>query len=145
MLDSLFNTIFGWAVGPSPLWGLLIVSLFLTLFTTLVYKFVTDQEVLKQIKGEMKEIRKEMKEAKDNPEKMLELNKRSMEKSMIQMKNSFKPMIITFIPLIIIFSWLKNTYEPIALNLLGIHSWLLIYIIFSIIISIILRKLLKVH
>jgi len=147
VLDSFFNAIFGWAIGQPPsLVGLIVVSIVLTFFVTLVYKFMTDQEALKSIKKEMKEIRKEMKEVKDDPTRMMELNKQSMEKSMVQMKNSFKPMIITFIPLIIIFGWLRNVYEGVDLNFLGfINGWLWVYIIFSMIISIILRKIMKVH
>ncbi|MCD4759629.1 EMC3/TMCO1 family protein [archaeon] len=146
VLDSFFDAIFGWVIEPSPLWGLLVVSLILTFFVTLVYKFMTDQEALKSIKQEMKDIRKEMKQFKDDPEKVMELNKRSMEKSMTQMKNSFKPMLITFVPLIIIFGWLRNTYEGVQLNFLGfIDGWLWVYLIFSMLASIILRKLMKVH
>lgn len=146
VLDSFFNSIFGWAIESSPLWGLFVVSFILTFFVTLVYKFMTDQEALKSIKQEMKEIRKEMKEFKDDPEKMMELNKRSMEKSMVQMKSSFKPMIITFIPLIIVFGWLRNIYEGVQLNFLGfIDGWLWVYIIFSMVISLTLRKLMRVH
>ncbi len=146
VLESFFNAIFGWAIEASKLWGLLFISFILTLFVTLIYKFATDQEALKSIKKEMKEIREDMKKFKDDPEKMLELNKRSIEKSMVQMKNSFKPMIITFIPLIIVFGWLRNTYEGVNLNFLGfINGWLWVYLIFSVVMSIILRKLMRVH
>ena len=145
VLDSFFNAIFGWAMESSKVWGLFVISLVLTFFVTLVYKFMTDQEALKSIKQEMKDIRKEMKEVKDNPDRMMELNKQSMEKSMVQMKNSFKPMIITFIPLIIIFGWLRETYAELPIEFLWFSSWLWIYIIFSIIFSIFIRKLLKVH
>ncbi len=145
MLDSLFNSIFGWAIDISPIFGLFIIAFVLTLFVTLVYKFMTDQELLKSIKQEMKEIREEMKKFKDDPQKMMELNKKSMEHSLSQMKNTFKPMLITFIPLIIVFGWLRNIYGTLTLNFLGIHSWLLIYIIFSMVLSLILRKIMKVY
>lgn len=146
VLDSFFNAIFGWAIEVSQIFGLFIISLVLTLFTTLVYKLATDQEALKTIKEEMKDLRADMKRFKDDPEKMMELNKISVEKSMIQMKNSFKPMLITFIPLIIVFGWLRNTYNETELNFLGfIDSWLITYIIISVAVSIILRKIMKVH
>ena len=64
-----------------------------------------------------------------------------MEKNIKYMTKSFKPMLITFIPLIIMLGWLKTTYQTITLPL----GWIWIYIISSLIFSIILRKLLKIH
>ncbi len=144
-IGNILDKIFLWAIELSPLGGLFLVSFVLTLLVTVVYKYMTDQELLKSIKEEMKEIRKEMKEFREDPKKMMELQKKSMEKSMVQMKNSFKPMLITFIPLILVFGWLRKVYEVTEVSFLGISSWLMIYIIFSIIFSITLRKFLKVH
>ena len=145
VLDSFFNKIFGGIIESSPLGGLIFISFILTFLITLAYKFMTDQVLMKSVKGEMKDIRKQMKEYKDDPTKVMELQKKSMERSMAQMKNSFKPMIITFIPLIIIFGWLRGVYAELEISFIGISSWLWIYIIFSIIFSITLRKILKVH
>ena len=144
-LENFFENTLGWAIEWSPLGGLFIISFLLTLLVTLVYKHMTDQELLKSIKEEMKELREEMKRFKEDPKKMMELQKESMEKSMVQMKNTFKPMLITFIPLILVFGWLREKYELIDISFLGITSWLWIYIIFSIILSTTLRKFLKVH
>jgi uncharacterized membrane protein (DUF106 family) len=145
MLDTFFNTIFGWAINWSPLGGLFIIAFTLTFIITIIYKLMTDQEALKSIKEEMKQLRQEMKEAKDNPERLMELQKKSMEHSLKQMKMSLKPMLVTFIPLIIVFSWLKVAYSNLPINFIGIHSWLWIYVIFAVVSSIILRKALKVH
>ena len=145
VLENFFNSIFGWAIEAGPLGGLIFISFVLTFLITLSYKYMTDQELMKSVKAEMKEIRKQMKEFKDDPSKVMELQKKSMDKSMVQMKNSFKPMLITFIPLIIIFGWLRGVYAEEVVKFLWIDSWLWIYIIFSIIFSIIVRKLLKVH
>jgi uncharacterized membrane protein (DUF106 family) len=128
VLENFFENTLGWAIEWSPLGGLVIISFLLTVLVTLVYKYMTDQELLKSIKKEMKDIRKEMKEFREDPKKMMELQKESMEKSMIQMKNTFKPMLITFIPLILVFGWLREKYEVIDISFLGITSWLLIYI-----------------
>jgi uncharacterized membrane protein (DUF106 family) len=76
---------------------------------------------------------------------MAELNKRSMEKSMTQMKHTMKPTLITMLPLILVFTWLRAEYTVKQVAFLGITSWLWIYIIFSLVISITIRKLLKVH
>nr|MBA4404924.1 hypothetical protein [Nanoarchaeum sp.] len=145
MLDSFFNAVFGWSININPVFGLFFITLILTLIVTIIYKYATDQKKQKMAKEEMKMIRGDMKKYKEDPKKVMEFQKRAMELSMEQMKNSFKPMLITFIPLVIIFAWLKITYEPLTLNLVGIHSWLLIYIIFSLILSPILRKVMKVY
>jgi len=145
--EDFFQSIFGWAIGWSSEGGLIIICFILTLLITLVYKYMTNQNLLKTIKKDMKEIRQNMKEFRNNPQKMMELQKVSMEKSMQQMKNTFKPMLVTFIPLILIFGWLKTVYArpEFAIDFIGIKSWLLLYIVCSIIFSIVLRKILKVH
>ncbi len=144
MLDAFFNAIFGKIIEASPLGAILLISLIVTLLTTLVYKYFTKQKVLKAMKEEMDDLRKQMKEFKNDTQKMMELQKKSFQKSMEQMKHSFVPMLITFIPLIIIFGWLQATYKEIG-KLLGPLNWLWIYILSSIIFSIILRKVLKVY
>jgi len=145
VLETFFEKTFGWLIELSPLGGLFVISFVLTLLVTLTYKYMTDQELLGSIKKEMKEIREDMKKFKENPQKMIELQKTSMEKSIIQMKNTFKPMLITFIPLILVFTWLREVYTSIDITFLGISNWLIIYIIFSIILSATLRKILRVH
>ena len=144
VLDSFFDAMFGSVIEASPLWGVILVSFVFTLLITLAYKYLTDQEVMKSLKAEMKEMRKEMKEYKDNPEKMMQIQKQSFEKSMQQMKMQLKPMLITMIPLLIMFTWLRSTYEGTG-DLFWIFGWLGTYIITSIIFSIVLRKVLKVH
>lgn len=145
VFDNFFQSIFGWAIEWSPVGGLIIICFILTLLITLVYKYMTNQNLLKSIKKDMKDIRHNMKEFRSDPQKMMELQKISMEKSMQQMKNTFKPMLVTFIPLILIFGWLRVQYVGLEINFIGITSWLLIYIICSIIFSMFLRKVLKVH
>ncbi|MFH1972869.1 MAG: EMC3/TMCO1 family protein [archaeon] len=130
---------------PSP-WNLLLISFILTTIITLIYKFVTDQKMMKELKDEMKAFQKEMKELKDNPSKMMEVQKKAMEKNMKYMMHSLKPTLITFIPIIFIFGWLRSYYiglgNPDILFGLG---WIWIYIIFSIVLSLALRKILKIY
>lgn len=149
MLDGFFNIMF-WPMlqVPDP-WKLMGIALFLTLVTTLIYKYTTDQKMMKALKDELKEMQKEMKNLKDNPKKAMEVQKKAMEKNFKYMMHSFKPMLITFIPLLFIFGWLRGHYValgdpkvPLGLFSLG---WIWAYIIFSIIFSIALRKVLKVY
>ncbi|MBT3395417.1 DUF106 domain-containing protein [archaeon] len=145
MLDSLFDAIFGKLIEQSPTGALLLISFLLTSLVTVIYKFATDQELIKSLKAEMKEIREDIKNFKNDPEKVMELQKKSMQKSMTHMKQTMKPTLITMLPLLIIFSWLRNIYNEITVNFIGIHSWFWVYLISSVVFSITLRKLLKVH
>ena len=107
---------------------------------------MTDQKLMKEIKQEMKDLQKEMKQFRDQPEKAMALQKKAFERQMKYMMQSFKPTLITLLPIMLIFGWLRLYYEGLGNPdvLFGL-SWLWIYIIFSIVISIVLRKVLKVH
>lgn len=144
MLDSFFNSIFGFLINWNPLISLLVISFILTLIISLSYKFLTNQKELKQHKEEMDKLQKEIKSLKDNPQKMMDKQKELMEKNLKMMKYQIKPMLFTFIPLIIIFGWLRATYEPLGKMILGL-SWFWVYLITAIIFSIIIRKLLKIY
>ena len=144
MLDSFFNSIFGFMINWSPTVGLLVVSFILTLIISLSYKFLTDQKELKKQKEEMTQLQKEIKELKDNPTKMMEKQGELMKKNLGMMKHNIKPMLFTFIPLIIIFGWLRVTYEPLGKLIIGL-SWFWIYLISAVIFSMIIRKLLKIY
>jgi len=115
MFTEFFNSIFGPVLRLSQPWPILIISLMITLIITLVYKFMTDQEMMKKLKGEVKKLQEDIKEFKDDPKKMLEVQKEMMDKQLKMMSHSIKPTFITLIPIIIIFGWLSSTmaYDPI--------------------------------
>lgn len=145
MFEGFFNTVFGPVMTlPDPL-PIAIISFILTLITTLIYKYMTDQEVMKTLKADIKALQGEMKKHRENKDKMMHYQKKAMEKNMTYMKHSLKPMIITFIPIIFIFGWLRSYYDQLGNPdvFFGL-SWLWTYIIFSIVISIGLRKILKI-
>lgn len=100
--------VFEWFLDLPSLVIIVFVSLLISVITTLVYKFVTDQDKLKSIHAEQKEIREEMKLNKDKPDKVMKLQKRAMEINMQVMPQTFKSMIVTFIPIILIFTWLSG-------------------------------------
>src|SRR3989338_1531724 len=140
VLNSIVDFLFNWTTEFGPLWGVIIVAGIITLITTLVYKYFTDQKALKKIKEDHKDLQEEMKKHKENPAKMAELQKQLLQKGLIEpMKHQLKPLLITFIPFILIFGWLKTTYQSSGDMLFG-FGWFGTYIIFSIIFSIILRK-----
>lgn len=145
MLDSFFNFIFGPLINWHPLGALALISFILTALITVAYKYLTDQELMKSLKAELKQLQTEMKEAKNDTQKLMQLQKQSLEKNMKYMTQSFKPTLFTLIPILIIFTWIRKSYTGLELNFIGIHSWIWIYILFSIAFSIVLRKLLRVH
>lgn len=142
MFESFFNLIFGSLISWNPLFAIIIISFLMTLIITLSYKYLTNQEMMKSLKQEIKDFQKQMKEHKEDSQKVREIQKLSLEKNMKYMMHSFKPTLFTFVPLIIIFTWLRTTFSTIQLPFL---SWFWIYIIVSIVFSMVLRKALKIH
>lgn len=141
ILDPVFNPFM--SIIPNP-YNLILMSLLLTLVITIVYKYVTNQKLMKELKDDMKSMQDDMKKCKDNPQQMLELQKKVMEKNMKYMLESLKPTLVTMLPMLWIFNWLRIYYTDFGAVLFGL-GWIWIYIIFSIIFSIALRKLLKVY
>jgi len=124
------------------------ISAALALGSTLVYKFATDQALVKAIREEVKKIQVEMKENKGNPQKLAELQNKVMPLNLKLMSQSFRPMLITIVPFIILFALLGRVYGTMIVVPLsfweGHLGWIGTYIIFSIIFTTLLRKALKV-
>ena len=102
-----------------PFLAILIISFVITLATTLVYKFTTDQKKMKKLKEDMKEHQKKIKEfSKTDPQKAMSIQQEAKKQNMEYMKHSFKSTLYTFIPIIIIFGWLNThmAYYPIIPN-----------------------------
>jgi uncharacterized membrane protein (DUF106 family) len=100
-------------------WAILIISFVITLVTTLVYKFTTDQKKMKKLKEDMKDYQKKIKElSKTDPQKAMSIQQEAMKQNMEYMKHSFKSTLYTFIPIVIIFGWLNAhmAYYPLTPN-----------------------------
>ncbi len=107
VFETLLNPVFGPLVKLPPILGIFIIALIVSLIVTVVYKYMTDQAMMKDLKTRQKEMQKKMKAAKGDPQKAMQLQKQAMEVNMQYMKQSFKPTLITFLPIIIIFGWLN--------------------------------------
>ncbi|MBC8494652.1 DUF106 domain-containing protein [archaeon] len=108
MFEGILNPIFGPLLQFGFFWALVIMCFILTLLITLVYKFTTNQTLMKKLKADMKNMQKELKKmTKENPKKAMAYQKKMMDKNMQYMKHSMKPTLYTFIPIIIIFGWLN--------------------------------------
>ncbi len=144
------NKAFDAALGPifklpEP-YGLLVVSLIVVLISTLIIKYMTDQKAIKGLRDEMKSLQAEMKKHKEDPKKFAEMQKKSMQKTMEQFKHNFKPMLITMIPFLLLFTWLRTYYTALGNPdvLFGL-SWFWSYFIFTMVLSLVLKKVLRVH
>ncbi len=130
------------------------ISVALALGSTLVYKYATDQNLMKAMREEIKKIQAEMKENKSNPQKIAELQSKAMPLNMKLMSQSFKPMILTIVPFIIIFMLLGKIYGSMTVISLPFHfplsklatglGWIGTYIIFSMVFTTVFRKALKI-
>jgi uncharacterized membrane protein (DUF106 family) len=121
--------------------GMLIVVFIITVITTIVQKYATDQKTLKEMRKEQKEMQKQMKEFRDHPEKMMELQKKQFAMMPKQMKLSMRAIIYTGIPFILFFRWFQDYFVAAGSPKfwLGL-GWFLFYLIFAMIFSSILRK-----
>lgn len=122
----------------NPKVSIAVFSVIVTLVSTLVQKKFTDQEHLKSLKKRQKEIQAEIKKTKE-PSVMQELNAEMLKLTGVMFKSSMKPMFVTIIPFLILFSWLRSIYVPILGN-----GWIWYYLGYSVLASIVLRKVLKV-
>tara|TARA_Y100000310_G_scaffold325133_1_gene388135 strand:+ start:553 stop:1296 length:744 start_codon:yes stop_codon:yes gene_type:complete len=107
VFDKLLDPIFNPLLNFGPLWALVIMSFIISLLIIIIYKYTTNQDLMKQLKDELKEIQKEMKDLRDQPEKAMAVQKRAMQTNMKYMMQSMKATIFTFIPIIILFGWLN--------------------------------------
>jgi uncharacterized membrane protein (DUF106 family) len=115
VFESVLNPIFSPLLRLPILWSIILISLLIAVVITFVYKWMTDQHLMKALKDDIKKFQKEMKEFKQDPKKVMEIQKRAMQTNMKYMMHSMKPTLITFIPIIIIFGWLNANlaYAPI--------------------------------
>ncbi|HPR42326.1 MAG TPA: EMC3/TMCO1 family protein [Candidatus Methanofastidiosa archaeon] len=107
---------------PSQMYFVVIVlAILVGTFMTLVQHFMVDQKELKRMRKEVSDFQgKLMKAQRANDKKAvrkLQLQKPQIdEMNQKMMKQNFKPMYVTMIPAIILYSWLRHTYEPVAVD-----------------------------
>jgi len=114
-LNPVLDIFFGPLLNLVPIWAMLVLSAVLSLLITLVYKWTTNQTMMKQLKDDVKKYQTEMKANKHDQKKVLEIQGKAMNANMQLMKHSFRPTLITLLPIIIIFGWVSGhfNYDPI--------------------------------
>ncbi len=112
---SFLDYVFGSLLPLGPFWAIFILALFVSVLITLVYKYMTNQQLMKEMKEKQKESQNKIKELKDKPEEMMRMQKEMMKQNFEYMKHSFKSTFITMIPVLLIFGWMAAifSYEPI--------------------------------
>ncbi len=146
-VHSVLDPSAGAMLDGNLIWGMIFIIFIIGLFMTLIQKYATDQETLKELKKEQKILQEEMKKYKDDPAKVMELQKKSFEFLPKTMKLSMRAMMYTGVPLILFFRWFMDYFSNPALEsfrFFGFLSWFWFYLIGSLIFSSILRKVLKV-
>lgn len=146
------STVLGYQVPltNSVILDIYLITLLVALFITLVNKYLTDQVMIKALKKETKSLQKKIREEmKTDPKKAQKLQQKSMKKSIELMKHTINPkmMLVTILPLLLVFTFIGKLYGPFGefLNLgFTEFGWLGTYILFSIINSILLKKVLDV-
>jgi len=113
--DSFLDPVFGPVLSVPPFWGILLISLLVAVLMSFIYKWMTDQNLMKGLKEDIKKSQKEMKSVRDNPKRMMEIQKKAMDSNMKYMMHSMRPTLVTMIPLLLIFGWLSANlaYYPI--------------------------------
>ena len=113
-LNPTLDFLLGWVLLLPPLWGILIITAIISVIITLVYKYATDQGLMKSLKTEMKELQKQMKELKEHPEEVKKIQSKFMSLNGKYTMESFKPSLYYLIPLLVIFGWLSGNmgYDP---------------------------------
>ncbi|OIO41786.1 hypothetical protein COX97_00950 [Candidatus Pacearchaeota archaeon CG_4_10_14_0_2_um_filter_05_32_18] len=144
-IHYILDPILGSLLDLNLTFGMLGITLIITLITTLIQKYGTDQETLKKLKNDQKKLSDDMKQYKNQPDKIMELNKKQFEFMGEMMKHSMRPIIYTGVPLVLLFRWFVDYFDKMAdFRFFGFLTWLWMYLIFSIIFSTILRKVFKV-
>ncbi|MGM5484470.1 MAG: EMC3/TMCO1 family protein [Nanobdellota archaeon] len=116
-VGSFMDPVFEPLLSLDPFLVIIISSFFLALLITFIYKWMTDQEEMKELKKQTKEYQKKMKKLmKEDPEKMKKVQQEAMKVNSKYMTKSMRPTLVTFIPVIIILGWIQGNlaYEPIG-------------------------------
>lgn len=125
--------------------GMILIIFIITLITTLLQKYATDQGALKDLKEQQKFLQEEMKKFRDDPVKTAELSKKQFEFIPKTFKLTSRSILFTGVPFILFFRWFYDTFaalgEP---KFFGFLNWFWFYLIFAMVFSSILRKMFKV-
>jgi len=148
-LTTIFQPIL---VLPAPV-AELIIAAFIIFIITLFYRFLVDQNRVKELKAKLKEKQKEAKEIqKSNPKQANALMSEVLKLTNRQFKMNLKPLFFTFILIMILLPWVASVFPatvvllPFSLPFFGNDfGWLIWYIIISLPLNQLFRKFMGVE
>ncbi len=144
ILDPSFGTLLNWNLYL----GMIIIVIFISFLTTLIQKYTTDQEALKELKEKQKRIQEEIKkfQKEGNSAKTMELQKKQFEAIPETFRLSMSSFVYTGVPFILFIRWFQDFFASAGeIRFLGFLNWFWFYLILLVLIGGILRKVLKVH
>jgi len=147
------DAIFGPVLGLKPFLAEIIISVIITFIITLFYRFLINQNKLREIKSKQKESQERIKELqKTNPKEANDLLNSTMALSRHQLGLSMKPMLLTLIIVSIVLPWMAHAFPGIIVKLPfylpyfeNDFGWLMWYIIISVPLGQTFRKLVGVE
>jgi uncharacterized membrane protein (DUF106 family) len=156
MFDFYFawlNALFAPVIALPPILSEVVIVSIMTVIITLFYKKLVNQNRIKEIRDETKKLQDKIKELKNkDPEQANRLMNEMLKMTNEQMKMSMKPMLPTLLMAMIFFPWIGTLYKgavailPFSLPFFGNDfGWLMWYLIVSIPMSQIFRKLMGVQ
>lgn len=137
-------------VTGNPALDIYLITIVTSLFITLVNKYFTDQVQIKALRQEMKELQKKMRKTMTkDPEKAQKMQKEIFKKNMQHIRHAMNPkvMLITIFPFILLLPFMQVHYSVFGtvFTFLTINfNWFWSYIVFSLINSILIKKILNV-
>lgn len=134
----------GWLLNWNTTWGMLVVVFIISFISIIAQKYATDQKQLKELRKEQKLLQEEMKKFREHPEKLMELQKKQMEFLPKTMKLSTRAILFTGVPFILLFRWFNDYFVAKPFTFIGFLPWFWFYLIFTLIFTAILRKILDV-
>jgi uncharacterized membrane protein (DUF106 family) len=144
LLDPSFGYLLKWNLYI----GMIIIALLISIITSLIQKYTTDQAALKEIKEGQKKLQEEMKkfQKEGNTAKIMELQKQQFASMPEMMKLSMSSIIYTGVPFVLFFRWFDDFFTTIGNpTFFGFMNWFWFYLILLMITGGIFRKVLKIH
>jgi uncharacterized membrane protein (DUF106 family) len=141
---AILDPTLGRLLGFNVFFGMAIIVGILSLMMSLIQKYTTDQESLRQMRKDQKELQAQMKQHRDNPEKLKEINAKQLEYMSRSMRQSMNSFVYTAVPLILLFRWFGDYFTVVSYKFFGSLSWFWFYLIASVAFSMLWRKVLKV-
>ena len=127
-------------ISINPTAGVIVISIIITLIMTIVTKYLTNQNRMKELKEIQNTCRIKIKDYKGKPEELKKIQQEMLECSMELTKHSMKPMLFAFVPLILLITWLRGVFVGTEIQ----STWIWWYIGAGIFSSILFRRVFKV-